>query len=357
LSTEKAGIAMRGRADTRFRLAYHIIGAPSDPPRWAEEPRLCNKADFQEGTGTRVAVLDGGISRHPWLRGSYDEPLALDASDVWDLSAEALPRHIGHGTFVAGVLLQYAPQASLISRRVIDLDGHAYDSDLAAVINDLRQFDPDVVNLSLTPAVEAGTMDEGTSQTLAAVRGLQEDHGTIVVVAAGNDQDRFPVEHLAPQDELTVVVGALDLSGQPAWFSNREYVNIWAPGVDVISSFVHWPGLAGALGPADDYPGGHHDDGPDQDEHGHADGYPAPTRPVAPFAGWARWNGTSFAAPAVAGAIAVEVSRLAGVATRAERRRIALLRVFDAARDIDVDGDKSKALTAAPIALQGPPRG
>jgi hypothetical protein len=34
-------------------------------------------------------------------------------------------------------------------------------------------------------------------------------------------------------------------------------------------------------------------------------------------------------------------------------RTSAVLRVIDAARDIDVDGDKSKALAAAPITLEG----
>jgi subtilisin family serine protease len=350
-------------AAVRFRLANHILGVPSGPPSWAEEPRLRDKADFQEGGGTRVAVLDSGISRHPWLSGSYREPLAVDASDVWDLSAEALPRHIGHGTFVAGVVLQYAPRTHLIPRRVVDLDGEADDAHLAAVITGLRELDPDVVNISLTPATEPGEVDEGTSKTLAAVRTLQDDLGTIVVVSAGNDPDRFPEEHLAPYDERTVVVGALDLSGRPAWFSNKQYVNIWAPGVDVLSSFVHWPGLLAPTEPSDhghaDH--GHPDHGHDQHGHDHPQPPPGPaeepTLPVAPFAGWARWNGTSFAAPAVSGAIALEVGRLTGVAPRAERRRLALLRVLDAARDIDVDGEKGKALTAAPIALQGPPHG
>lgn len=360
-------MSLRRTRVTRFRLANHIIGAPAEPARWAEEPRLRRKTDFTEGTGTAVAVLDSGISRHPWLAGSYTEPLGPEASDLWDLSADALPRHIGHGTFVAGVVLQYAPAASLISRRVVNLDGHANDADLAEVINSLRTLNPDVVNLSLTPEAEPGEVDEGTSQTLAAVRALQDELGTVIVVAAGNSPDRFPIEHLAPQDELTVVVGALDLSGQPAWFSNTDFVNLWAPGVDVISSFVHWPGLLAPNEPDD------HDGTPGQASAAHSghpghgghqpnppapvEPAPAPSRPVAPFAGWARWNGTSFAAPAVAGAIAAEISKRGDITDPIRRRRVALDQVFDAARDIDVNGDKSKALTAAPIALQGPPKG
>ncbi|MEN3362260.1 MAG: hypothetical protein V7637_6242 [Mycobacteriales bacterium] len=349
-------MSLRRLSASRYRLANHIIGAPAEPARWAEEPRLRDKATFTEGTGVTVAVLDSGISRHPWLAGSYQEPLSLESSDLWDLSGDALPRHIGHGTFVAGVVLQYAPASSLVPRRVVDLDGHADDADLAAVLNSLRELNPDVVNLSLTPEVEPGTTDEGTSQTLAAVRALQDECGTVIVVAAGNNPDQFPAEHLAPQDELTVVVGALDLSGRPAWFSNTQFVNIWAPGVDVISSYVHWNGLLAANPPDDhDHGGGHHVlHLPGQHP---APPTPEPTRPVAPFAGWARWNGTSFAAPAVAGAIALEISKLSHVPDPVRRRRLALDQVLEAARDIDVNGEKSKALTAAPIALQGPPKG
>jgi subtilisin family serine protease len=379
-------MSLRRPPAIRFRLANHIIGVPFDPPRWAEEPRLRDKSSFTEGDGVQVAVLDSGISRHPWLAGRYHEPLGLDASDLWDLSADTLPRHIGHGTFVAGVVLQYAPASCLVSRRVVNLDGHANDADLAEVIRSLRDLNPDVVNISLTPETEPGEVDEGTSQTLEAVHGLQDDFGTIIVVAAGNSPDRFPLEHLAPQDELTVVVGALDLSGQPAWFSNKQFVNIWAPGVDVISSFVHWSGLLAPNQPDDhddDHaaegstdtsaaamtrPSGHGDHGHGHDHgHDHDRPHPAPPAPVepapmpirsvAPFAGWARWNGTSFAAPAVSGAIAAEISKLSSITDPVQRRRAALERVLDSARDIEVDGVKSKALTAAPIALEGPPRG
>lgn len=324
----------------RFRLAEHIRGEPLDPPRWAEEPRLRRKTDLPDGMGTKIAILDSGISRHPWLHGSYAEPPGLDAVELWDLSADPLPRHIGHGTFVSGVVLHYAPQATLIPRRVIDMAGHADDAELAAVIDSLRPLDPDVLNLSLAPEAEAGAPDEGTSLTLQAIRTLQDECGTVVVVAAGNDGETFPTEHLAPDDDLTVVVGALDLGGRPAWFSNRQFVTIWAPGVDVLSSFVHWDGpIVGGSN--------HHSHDPAQQS--------PPVRPTAPFTGWARWNGTSFAAPAVAGAVAAEISRLCHVADRKVRRQTALGNVLEAARDVDVDGEKGKMLAAVPVALQGPP--
>jgi subtilisin family serine protease len=340
---------------TCITLASHVKGTPSDAPRWAEQPRLRDRAALTAGSGTTVAVVDSGLSRHPWLFDGDNTPLDPAAAEIWDLSAPALPRHVGHGTFVAGVVRQYAPRAGLIGRRVIDMNGHADDADLAAALHSLVECDPDVVNLSLVPGDEPGETDEGTSRTLAAVRRLQEECGTVIVTAAGNDGDDFPTERLAPDDELTVVVGALDLGGQPAWFSNTRHVNIWAPGVDVLSTFIWWTGLLSATV---------HDDDHDHDHDAHtvlglsaapAEELPAPPIvPVAPFTGWARWNGTSFAAPAVAGAIAAEIGRLHHIGDPKRRRLTALRHVLGSTATIDADNDKRPVLAAKPIVLAGP---
>ena len=379
---------MLQRPVRRYRLANHVHGLPFDPPRWGEKPRLRPKESLKQGQGTTVAVLDSGVSQHPWLADRLAErPLPEEALELWDLSGPALPRHVGHGTFVAGVILQYAPAARLLPRRVINIDGDADDFRLSTVIDGLVAADPDVVNLSLgpTPADHPGEVDEGVRRTVAALARLQDSCGTIVVVAAGNSLEPFPAEHIAPEDPLTVVVGALDLSGQPAWFSRTDSVQIWAPGVDILSSFVHFDGPVALNHPPEhheDGHGGHADAGhPDASqghaygghkhaehkhgehehaehkhgEHEHGGHPPAPVQhPLAPFAGWARWNGTSFAAPAVAGALSAEISALADIADRKERRTQALANVLDAARPLTGEV-KGVALVAWPVALQGPP--
>lgn len=414
---------MLQRPARRYRLANHVHGLPFDPPRWGEEPRLRSKESLRQGQGTTVAVLDSGVSTHPWLAGCLAEkPLPEEALELWDLSGPALPRHVGHGTFVAGVVLQYAPAAALHPRRVIDIHGDADDMRLAAVVDSLVQVDPDVVNLSLgpTPADEPGEKDEGIRRTVAALGRLQDVCGTIVVVAAGNSAEPFPADHIAPDDPLTVVVGALDLSGQPAWFSRTDSVQIWAPGVDILSSFVHFdgpvalshpelghddhgdedvdghgqpdatyadtehvdpayadtekvdPGYAEAEHPHAEHPHDKHphDKRPHADhqhrgsahphaDHPHRGSAPAAVpaqRPLAPFTGWARWNGTSFAAPAVAGALSAEISALTGIADRKERRSQALANIMDGARPLTGEV-KGVALAAWPVALQGPPAG
>jgi subtilisin family serine protease len=348
--SSQEGWAMLGHRVRRYRALNHVQGLPFDPPRWGEQPRLRDKQTRSEGRGTTVAVLDSGVSDHEWLRGSFaEDPLPPEARGLWDLSAAALPRHVGHGTFVCGVVLQYAPAAQLLPRRVLDFNGDAEDDLLAATVRGLIPYDPDVVNLSLgpTPVDQPGETDEGTRLTVEALAELQQECGTVVVVAAGHVDEEMPAEQIAPPGPLSLIVGALDLSGQPAWFSGKQPVTIWAPGTDILSSFVYFPGPVSL-----DHP----------DDHGHSHAHsaapvPAPVpaqQPLAPFAGWARWNGTSFAAPAVSGAVAAQISTLAAAEPETPRRELrqrAVEIVLDRARPL-ADG---VALDAAPVALMGPP--
>jgi hypothetical protein len=385
---------LRGRG-RRFHLLNHIHGLPYDPPRWGERPGLRAKASLQQGAGTTVAVLDSGAGEHPWLLDSFvEDPLPDAARELWDLSSEVLPRQVGHGTFVCGVVLQYAPSAKLLPRRVIDMHGDAFDEELADVVRGLIPHNPDVVNLSLgpTPVDEKGETDEGVALTMAALADLQRECGTVVVSAAGDIDEELPGELLAPPGPLSLIVGALDLSGQPAWFSGAKPVTIWAPGVDVLSSFVYHNGPVSLAHPGDhehedgdsaDEPAHEHADGSAHDRahdhardsaHDHADdapsddsaGTPEPSElPPAPFVGWARWNGTSFAAPAVSGAIAAEISALAGAGGGSDRRDLrarAVQRVLDRARALPAgapaaDGAAATGvvLTERPVALLGPP--
>jgi len=354
-------------------LLNHIHGLPYDPPRWGERPRLRSKATLQQGAGTTVAVLDSGAGEHPWLLDSFvEDPLPDAARELWDLSSGVLPRQVGHGTFVCGVVLQYAPAAKLLPRRVIDMHGDAFDEDLARVVRSLIPQNPDVVNLSLgpTPADEKGETDEGVAHTMAALAELQRECGTVVVSAAGDISEELPGELLAPTGPLTLIVGALDLSGQPAWFSGAKPVTMWAPGVDVLSSFVHHSGPVSLTHPGDHEHGhertnDHADDHADNHADNHAEGQEPSEQPPAPFVGWARWNGTSFAAPAVSGAIAAEISALAGDVGGSDRRELrarAVQRVRDRARSLPAgapaaDGAAATGvvLTELPVALLGPP--
>jgi subtilisin family serine protease len=228
---------------------------------------------FGAGTGgrVRVATLDTGFASglHPALDArcrftpADAEQLNVLPADGW-LDSEA-----GHGTFIAGVVLQRAPGAIVDIAKVLDSEGYGDELDVGQGI--VRFAKDNVLNLSL------GCYSHGDVPPLGLVEALRRvARGSVVVAAAGNNSS----DRLMWPAALKSVIGvaALDASGKArAPFSNYGWwVDCCAPAVDVLSSFVEFREAGG----------------------------PGPNRPPQSFAGWATWSGTSFAAPKVAGEIA-----------------------------------------------------
>lgn len=249
-------------------------------PLWwsgpADRPRPAAPVPAPRAAAARrdvtVAVLDTGLSPHPWyedadwFREQADEVReVLDADLDGDLDAQA-----GHGTFVAGVVLRHAPSARLRALRVLGGDGVGDELGVIRALERLAEWGrADVVNLSLG----CHTYDDRPSPLLTrAVAAL--GRRTVVVACAGNTAGDRPFWPAAMKP--VVGVAALD-GGERAWFSNHGWwVDACAEGTEVTSSFVHFDG---PRPPAD---------GADPDD----------------FRGYATWSGTSFAAPLVAGRIA-----------------------------------------------------
>jgi serine protease AprX len=162
-----------------------------DPPA-EDQPETALK-----GTGVTIAMLDSGVAAHPEIQtlvaavdlvGSYDPTFAPSGSI--DLN--------GHGTHVAGIMVgngsrssgQFtgvAPEASLVSVRVLDAQGSGRTSDMLAglqwVLDHKDQYGIRVLNLSLGhPVYEAAEVDP----LVQAVDSLW-DAGIVVVCAAGNN--------------------------------------------------------------------------------------------------------------------------------------------------------------------------
>lgn len=260
------------------------IAEPSAPPYplWP---------DSAAGQGYTVGVLDTGITGadnsapHALLAGRF---LATGAVDE-DLPAENpaaafLDRQGGHGTFVAGVIRKVVPGARLAVHRILKATG---ESDIYTLVNgiavlrdlvDRAGLRLDVLNLSLG----GYTRRDRPSRTLAAALAPLIRSGTVVVAAAGNNASWRPFFPAAMTD--VVGVGALRATGRAAFSNFGPWVDACAPGVDVVSTF--FDESAGDLNQVQLPP------------------HPWSTAPIpARFPGFARWSGTSFAAPAVAGAI------------------------------------------------------
>jgi subtilisin family serine protease len=248
-----------------------------------------------------IVVIDTGLanlhqpgalrvtdSEDVYPAGSYRVGTILQstAHEVWDRDADdVIDPMAGHGTFIAGIIKMIAPMCRLRVQGPLTGYGDISEHDLTIVLQRLHERGaPDLLNLSL-----GGYAVEDMPALAKVVRDLQTA-GTVVVASAGNDATCRPTYPAAFRD--VIAVGALGAYG-PAHFTNYgNWVRACAPGVNVVSTFFD-----GCRAPGGDE-----------------------------FDGWATWSGTSFAAPAVVGALAHAMLADGGDLSVEERRRKARMR-------------------------------
>lgn len=215
--------------------------------------------------------------------------------DLPDISPgdNALDPIAGHGTFIAGVIELLAPGRKMEVVKVFEIEGDVDAAKVAWCLDKLVLQGKVVKDKTLINLSFGGYAPEEMFSLGAAIRNVQ-DKGAVVVASAGNDGTwRRSYPACLPG---VIGVGALGPFG-PALFTNYgPWVRACAPGTEIVSSFFkNW-------------------DGP----------LPGPSTNVDPdrFAGWARWSGTSFAAPVVVAALAREMTRTNCTANQAVERVI-----------------------------------
>jgi subtilisin family serine protease len=208
--------------------------------------------DYTTGSSAVVGILDGGIDFYHSLF-STNVSSGNDYVDNDNLSQdEAGGSASGHGTFVAGIVRLTAPDAHIISYRILDTNGLGSGFYIAEAIVNAVDDNCNVINLSFVMA--------GVHPTIVKALEYARLNDVVVVAAAGNDSsmiDRFPAS-----DINCICVAAVDSFGFKADFSNfGQTVKLVAPGTGIYATF----------------PGNF----------------------------YARWDGTSFAAPFVTGQAAL----------------------------------------------------
>lgn len=191
------------------------------------------------GAGQTVAIVDSGATwTHPDLAGQID---LANAYDYLDRDPWPQDTH-GHGTHVAGTVAAaadngigiagVAPAAKALPLRVMGSNGQGLVSDVIQAFDRAGRLGVRVVNASLG----AG----GYSKALRDV--IASNPNTLFITAAGNDGvdvDAAPTYPCALALANVVCVGASDTSDDPASFSNRgaASVDLFAPGVRILSTW------------------------------------------------------------------------------------------------------------------------
>ncbi len=221
-----------------------------------------------KGAGATVAVLDTGAQLdHPELAGSLvagydfigDDPDPSEEPDSVDDDGDGnTDEAMGHGTHVVGVVHLTAPDAKIMPLRVLDSDGRGNVFVIAEAIQ--RAVDPDndpatddgvdVINMSLSSSRESNLIrdvsddldvdddDDDDDETGPALRGVPTN-GVTVVGSAGNDAAEQPAY---PAAETGVIgIASVDRHETKSDFSNyfgSPEVDVSAPGDDIYSTFT-----------------------------------------------------------------------------------------------------------------------
>lgn len=214
--------------------------------------KLDSAHEYTTGSSITVGVIDGGIDfNHEILQtnviSGYDyidnDSLAQDESGGGSS---------GHGTFVAGIIRLVAPHAQIMAFRVLDTAGAGDGFHIAEAITEAAAANCEILNLSFIMS--------GQHPSIEAAIEFAKSNEVLVVAAAGNDSsevDKYPASSVH-----TLSVTAVDSFGVKADFANYgTSIDLVAPGTGIYASFI-----------GDQY---------------------------------ARWDGTSFAAPFVSGQAAL----------------------------------------------------
>jgi hypothetical protein len=175
------------------------------------------------GAGAKVAVIDTGIDlNHPMFSGRL-----APSSERYDfVDNDSNPQEVsggsayGHGTAVAGLILQVAPKATILPIRALRPDGSGDVDKIVSAVNWAVERNAKVINLSLGTYVDIAS--------LKTIIDYATSLGVYVVASAGNEGNSstltYPAQYAksGPNAKYLISVGSSTFDNNyMASYSNR----------------------------------------------------------------------------------------------------------------------------------------
>jgi membrane-anchored mycosin MYCP len=265
-----------GQPDKDYTKATECVQSLPSSQELAHKPwgqdllRFPELPDFATGAGQKVAVIDTGVSRHDYLGDRLE-----GGGDYVVRDGDGLEDCDGHGTAVAGIIAAkptkdgigfrgIAPEARILSIRQSSGNYEFKDpaggeplkagnlTTLAKAIR--RAADADgvtVINMSVNScrATSVGPIFPVEQDVQAALRYAVEEQNIVVVASAGNFPEGTCQKQNGPDPrnptqlvfapwfaEYVLSVAAMTRDGEPAEFSIQgPWVSVAAPGTEITS--------------------------------------------------------------------------------------------------------------------------
>ena len=253
----------------------------------------------RSGQGFKVLIMDTGFIAkaaldHYWMTGVTGEADLLFNPSGW------LAQDAGHGTFTAGCVRVTAPEASVHvtnATAMLPLEpdagpiGAAFESDLAALVREQLVQRPGGPTISVPDILVlnfAGTSRNGGP--LLAFNALYDDviqhlKELLILSPAGNEGDTR--KNWPGSFSWVVSVGGLAANwrDRASWSNYGHNVDVYAPGDQLVNAFATGKYVCTWKKTKTEK-----------------------EREKRKFSGMARWSGTSFSTPLVAGMVAARMS-------------------------------------------------
>jgi len=218
----------------------HALYTPDDPyysEQWGLKHINVDSAwDIEKGNkNVTIAVIDTGIDYthedlvNNYVTGGYD--WVNDDSDPMD--------DHGHGTFCAGIIaatinnekgIAGIAQVNIMAEKVLNETGYGTDWEVARGITHATDNNVSILSMSLG--------GDDAAQILEDACLYAWNNGCLLVAASGNDGKQgvsYPAAY-----ETVIAVGAIDQNDQRCGFSNwGPDLELVAPGVGILSTYPH----------------------------------------------------------------------------------------------------------------------